>query len=77
MNTSLVFLLLLCTALCRAGWSSIVKSRNPIPLVADLREISIIFSLLIGTLILKRKIYSFNNNYNIDYFFGVILLKFF
>ena len=52
-------------------------TQAPIPLVATLREISIIFALLIRTLILKRKIYSFKSIATFVIFFGVALLKFY
>ena len=52
-------------------------TQAPVPLVAALRETSIIFSLLIGSLFLKEKFTFFKTTAVLAIFFGVILLKFF
>ena len=52
-------------------------TQAPIPLVATLREISIIFALLIGTLFLKEKFTLLKTGATLTIFFGVVLLKFF
>ena len=52
-------------------------TQAPIPLVATLREISIIFALLIGTLFLKEKFTFLKIGATLTIFFGVVLLKFF
>ena len=51
-------------------------TQAPVPLVSALREISIIFALLIGSLFLKEKFTFFKTTAVITIFFGVILLKF-
>ena len=48
-----------------------------VPLVSALRETSIIFALLIGSLFLKEKFTFFKTTAVLTIFFGVILLKFF
>ena len=48
----------------------------PVPIVAALRETSIIFALLIGTFFLKEKFTLFKTAAVLTIFFGVILLKF-
>ena len=52
-------------------------TQAPIPLVAALRETSIVFALLIGTLFLKEKFTFLKTAAIIIIFFGVILLKFY
>jgi len=52
-------------------------TQAPVPLVAALRETSIIFALLIGSLFLKEKFTFFKTTAVLTIFFGVILLKFF
>ena len=52
-------------------------TQAPVPLVAALREASIIFALLIGSLFLKEKFTFFKATAALTIFFGVILLKFF
>ncbi len=52
-------------------------TQAPVPLVAALRETSIIFGLLIGTFFLKEKLTSLKSVAVLTIFFGVILLKFF
>jgi len=52
-------------------------TQAPIPLVASLRETSIIFALLIGSLYLKEKFTSLKAVAVLTIFLGVILLKFF
>ena len=52
-------------------------TQAPVPLVAALRETSIIFALLIGSLFLKEKFTFFKAIAVLTIFFGVILLKFF
>ena len=49
----------------------------PVPIVAALRETSIIFALLIGTLFLKEKFTLLKATAVLTIFFGVIVLKFF
>ena len=49
----------------------------PIPIVSALREIGIVFALLIGTLFLKEKFTYLKTTAVLTIFFGVILLKFF
>ena len=49
----------------------------PVPLVAALRETSIIFALLIGSFFLKEKFTLLKTAAVLTIFFGVILLKFF
>ena len=51
-------------------------TQAPVPLVAALRETSIIFALLIGSLFLKEKFTFFKTTAVLTIFFGVILLKF-
>ena len=51
-------------------------TQAPVPLVATLRETSIIFALLIGSLFLKEKFTFFKTTAVLTIFFGVILLKF-
>ena len=51
-------------------------TQAPVPLVAALRETSIIFALLIGALFLKEKFTFFKTTAVLAIFFGVILLKF-
>ena len=51
-------------------------TQAPVPLVAALRETSIIFALLIGSLFLKEKFTFFKTTAVLAIFFGVILLKF-
>ena len=48
----------------------------PIPIVSALREIGIVFALLIGTLFLKEKFTYLKTIAVLTIFFGVILLKF-
>ena len=52
-------------------------TQAPVPLVAALRETSIIFALLIGTFFLKEKFTLLKTSVVLTIFFGVILLKFF
>ena len=52
-------------------------TQAPIPIVAALRETSIIFALLIGALFLKEKFTFLKTSAVLTIFFGVILLKFF
>jgi len=52
-------------------------TQAPVPLVAALRETSIIFALLIGTFFLKEKFTFLKTAAVLTIFFGVILLKFF
>jgi len=52
-------------------------TQAPVPLVAALRESSIIFALLIGTFFLKEKFTLLKTAAILTIFFGVILLKFF
>ena len=52
-------------------------TQAPVPLVAALRETSIIFALLIGTFFLKEKFTFLKTVAALTIFFGVILLKFF
>ena len=52
-------------------------TQAPVPLVAALREISIIFALLIGTVFLNEKLNILKISAVLTIFFGVILLKFF
>jgi len=52
-------------------------TQAPVPLVAALRETSIIFALFIGSLFLKEKFTFFKATAVLTIFFGVILLKFF
>jgi drug/metabolite transporter (DMT)-like permease len=52
-------------------------TQAPVPLVAALREISIIFALLIGAFFLKEKFTFLKTAAVLTIFFGVILLKFF
>ena len=52
-------------------------TQAPVPVVAALRETSIIFALLIGTFFLKEKFTSLKTAAVLTIFFGVILLKFF
>ena len=52
-------------------------TQAPIPLVAALRETSIVFALLIGALFLKEKFTLLKIVAVLTIFFGVILLKFF
>ena len=49
----------------------------PLPIVTALRETSIIFALLIGSLFLKEKFTFFKTVAVLTIFFGVLLLKFF
>ena len=51
-------------------------TQAPIPIVSALREISIIFALLIGTLFLKEKFTLLKTVAVLTIFFGIILLKF-
>ena len=51
-------------------------TQAPVPLVSALRETSIIFALLIGSLFLKEKFTFFKTTAVLTIFFGVILLKF-
>ena len=51
-------------------------TQSPVPLVAALRETSIIFGLLIGTFFLKEKFTFFKTTAVLTIFFGIILLKF-
>jgi len=51
-------------------------TQAPVPLVAALRETSIIFALLIGTFFLKEKFTLLKTVAVLTIFFGVILLKF-
>jgi len=50
-------------------------TQAPVPLVAALRETSIIFALLIGTFFLKEKFTFFKNSRSIDYFFWCNTIK--
>ena len=52
-------------------------TQAPIPLIAALRETSIIFALLIGTFFLKERFTFLKTMSVLTIFFGVILLKFF
>ena len=52
-------------------------TQAPVPLVAALRETSIIFALLIGAFFLKEKFTFFKTTSVLIIFFGIILLKFF
>ena len=52
-------------------------TQAPVPLIAALREMSIIFALLIGAFFLKEKITFLKSIAVLTIFFGVILLKFF
>jgi len=52
-------------------------TQAPIPIVAALRETSIIFALLIGALFLKEKLNLLKIAAVLTIFIGVILLKFF
>ena len=52
-------------------------TQAPVPVVAALRETSIIFALLIGSFFLKEKLNLFKIASVLTIFFGVILLKFF
>ncbi len=52
-------------------------TQAPVPLVATLRETSIIFGLLIGTFFLKEKLTFLKSAAVLTIFFGIILLKFF
>ena len=52
-------------------------TQAPVPLVAALREISIIFALLIGTVFLNEKLNILKISAVLTIFFGIILLKFF
>jgi len=52
-------------------------TQAPVPLVAALRETSIIFALLIGTFFLKEKFTFLKTAAVLTIFLGVILLKFF
>ena len=52
-------------------------TQAPVPLVAALRETSIIFALLIGTFFLKEKFTLLKTTAVLTIFLGVILLKFF
>ena len=52
-------------------------TQAPVPVVAALREMSIIFALLIGAFFLKEKITLLKSVAVLTIFFGVILLKFF
>ena len=52
-------------------------TQAPVPLVAALREISIIFALLIGAIFLNEKLNILKISAVLTIFFGVILLKFF
>jgi len=51
-------------------------TQAPIPIVSALRETSIIFALLIGTLFLKEKFTLLKTVAVLTIFFGIILLKF-
>ena len=51
-------------------------TQAPIPIVTTLRETSIIFALLIGTLFLKEKFTLLKTAAVMTIFFGIILLKF-
>ena len=51
-------------------------TQAPVPIVAALRETSIIFALLIGALFLKEKFNLLKIATVLTIFFGVILLKF-
>tara|TARA_Y100000590_G_scaffold456172_1_gene606230 strand:+ start:2433 stop:3275 length:843 start_codon:yes stop_codon:yes gene_type:complete len=51
-------------------------TQAPVPLVAALRETSIIFALLIGSLFLKERFTFYKTTAVLTIFFGVILLKF-
>ena len=52
-------------------------TQAPVPLVAALRETSIIFALLIGTFFLKEKFTFLKAVATFIIFFGVVLLKFY
>ena len=52
-------------------------TQAPVPLVAALRETSIIFALLIGAIFLNEKLNILKISAVLTIFFGVILLKFF
>ena len=52
-------------------------TKAPIPLVTTLRETSIIFALIIGTIFLKEKFTSLKIFAIFSIFFGVVFLKFF
>ena len=52
-------------------------TQAPIPVVTALREISIVFALLIGTFFLKEKFTYLKTTAVLTIFIGVILLKFF
>ena len=52
-------------------------TQAPIPIVTTLRETSIIFALLIGSLFLKEKFTFLKTAAVLTIFFGVLLLKFF
>ena len=52
-------------------------TQAPIPIVTALREISIVFALLIGIFFLKEKFTYLKTTAVLTIFFGVILLKFF
>ena len=52
-------------------------TQAPVPLVAALRETSIIFALLIGTFFLKEKFTLLKVTATFIIFFGVVLLKFY
>ena len=51
-------------------------TQAPVPLIAALRETSIIFALLIGSLFLKEKFTFFKTTAVLTIFFGVLLIKF-
>ena len=51
-------------------------TQAPIPVVSALRETSIIFALLIGTLFLKEKFTLLKTAAVMTIFFGIIVLKF-
>ena len=51
-------------------------TQAPIPIVTALREISIIFALLIGTLFLKEEFTLLKTAAVMTIFIGIILLKF-
>jgi uncharacterized membrane protein len=52
-------------------------TQAPIPLVAALRETSIVFALLIGIFFLKEKFTFLKGIATFIIFFGVVLLKFY
>ena len=52
-------------------------TQAPIPIVATLRETSIIFALLIGSFLLKEKFTILKTTAVLTIFFGILLLKFF